>query len=143
MQITLTTTDSPAAEEVARIGQNLTAYNDADVGASGRRVLVVTVRDENDTLLAGISGYTAWGWLYVQWLWVDEALRGQGMAGRMLEAAEEEARTRGCHSAWIDTFNPVAEKAYTRQGYAVFGELPDFPVGRSRKFLQKRLVPSG
>lgn len=142
MQITLTITDSPAAEEVALIGQNLAAYNDADVGPSGRRVLVVTVRDEAGALRAGISGYTAWGWLYVQWLWVDESLRGQGMAGRLLTAAEDEARARGCQSAWIDTFNPVAEKAYTRQGYEVFGELPDFPVGRSRKFLQKRLVAS-
>lgn len=143
MQIRLTTTDTPAAEEVALIGQNLTAYNDADVGPSGRRVLAVTVRDEAGALLAGISGYTGWGWLYVQWLWVHESLRGQGMAGQMLTAAEDEARARGCHSAWIDTFNPIAEKAYTRQGYAVFGELPDFPVGRSRKFLQKRLTPSG
>jgi len=61
------------------------------------------------------------------------------MAGRMLQAAEDEARARGCHSAWIDTFNSVAEKAYTRQGYAVFGELPDFPIGRTRKFLKKKL----
>ena len=41
--------------------------------------------------------------------------------------------------AWIDTFNPTAEKVYRRQGYTPFGKLPDFPAGRSRIFLQKKL----
>ncbi|TJV22284.1 MAG: GNAT family N-acetyltransferase, partial [Mesorhizobium sp.] len=31
-------------------------------------------------------------------------------------------------------------KAYERQGYRLFGALPDFPVGRSRVFLQKKLL---
>lgn len=139
MDLTITATDAATPEEVALIGGNLAAFNDADVGPSQRRAIAVLVRDGQGALLAGLNGYTAWGWLYVQWLWVDESLRGQGMAGRMLQAAEEEARTRGCHGAWIDTFNPAAEKAYTRQGYAVFGQLDDFPFGRSRKFLQKKL----
>lgn len=135
----LTITDAATPEEVALIGGNLAAFNDVDVGPSRRRAIAVLVRNGQGALLAGLNGYTAWGWLYVQWLWVDESLRGQGMAGRMLQAAEEEARARGCHGAWIDTFNPAAEKAYTRQGYAVFGQLDDFPFGRSRKFLQKKL----
>ncbi|MGE6738674.1 GNAT family N-acetyltransferase [Allorhizobium pseudoryzae] len=136
----LIVTSNPEPDELAIIGARLSAFNDADVGRSERTPLAVFVRGENGQLLAGISGYTAWGWLYIQWLFVDESLRGQKMANRMLTAAEDEARTRGCHSAWIDTFNPVAEKAYRRQGYEVFGELPDFPVGRTRKFLKKSLI---
>lgn len=139
MNMKLIVTDKPEPNELGAIGENLSAFNDADVGPSERRTLVVLVRDEAGALKAGINGYTGWGWLFTQWLWVDESLRGQGMAGRMLQAAEDEARARGCHSAWIDTFNPVAEKAYTRQGYQVFGELPDFPIGRTRKFLKKNL----
>jgi GNAT superfamily N-acetyltransferase len=140
MNTTLETTTDPLPEELAFLGERLTAFNDSNVGHSGRKALAVFVRDEDGKVVAGISGYTAWGWLYVQWLWVDERLRGQHMAGNMLEAAEQEAVARGCHSAWIDTFNPKAVKAYQRQGYQPFGALPDFPVGRSRIFLQKKLV---
>ncbi|MER8367322.1 GNAT family N-acetyltransferase [Mesorhizobium sp. M0306] len=136
---TLETTGDPLPHELAFLGERLTAFNDGDVGASGRKTLAVFVRDERGAIVAGISGYTAWGWLYVQWLWVDEKLRGQHMAGRMLEAAEREAIARGCHGAWIDTFNPKAAKAYERQGYLPFGVLADFPIGRSRIFLQKKL----
>jgi hypothetical protein len=57
----------------------------------------------------------------------------------MLEAAEAEGRARGCHGAYIDTFSPVALKTYRRAGYTAFGELQDFPAGRTRTFLQKRL----
>ncbi|MER8424751.1 GNAT family N-acetyltransferase [Mesorhizobium sp. M1403] len=137
---TLETTANPLPQELAFLGERLTAFNDSDVGASGKKTLAVFVRDEHGAIVAGISGYTAWGWLYVQWLWVDEKLRGQRMAGRMLEAAEREAMARGCHGAWIDTFNPKAAKAYERQGYRPFGALADFPIGRSRIFLQKKLV---
>ncbi len=39
------------------------------------------------------------------------------------------SQRRGCHGAYIDTFNPVALKVYQRQGYVPFGELADFPKG--------------
>ena len=139
MPHSLTVTDSPAPDELAAIGENLAAFNDADVGPSGRRPIAVVVRDDSGRLVAGSSGYTAWGWLYVQWLWVAETERGTGLAHRMLDAAETEARTRGCHAAYIDTFNPVALKVYQRQGYVPFGELPDFPPGPTRTVLQKAL----
>lgn len=135
----LAVTAEPGEEDLRFIGQSLSAFNDADVGPADRKALAVFVRDEAGALMAGISGYTAWGWLYVQWLFVSEAARGQSLAGRMLEAAEAEARQRGCHSAYIDTFSPTALKAYQRAGYVPFGELKDFPKGRTRTFLQKPL----
>ncbi|MBI4921100.1 MAG: GNAT family N-acetyltransferase [Devosia nanyangense] len=139
MTTTLETTDTPDPDELALLGRRLAEFNDADVGASEKLALAVFVRDEARAIVGGVSGYTAWGWLYVQWLWVDASQRGKGMAGRMLAAAEAEAIDRGCHGALIDTFSPVAAKTYERQGYRRFGELADFPVGRSRIFLQKRL----
>lgn len=140
MALSLTVTATPAPEDVAAIGEALARFNDADVGSAERVPLAVVVRD-GETIVGGISGYTAWGWLYVQWLWVSESRRGEGVAGGMLEAAETEARGRGCHGAYIDTFNPVALKTYQRAGYVPFGALEDFPVGRTRTFLQKRLSP--
>jgi len=131
-------TDTPQAEVLAALGAELTAFNAQDVGPSGRQAVAVFMR-EGETLLAGLNGYTAWGWLYVQWLWVAQSARGQGCAATLLERAEAEAKARGCHGAYIDTFNPVALKVYERQGYTVFGALPEFPQGRTRSFLQKAL----
>ncbi len=138
MPLSLIVTDAPAADDLAAIQAGLTGFNEADVGPADRRPIAIVVRDDG-AVVAGISGYTAWGWLYVQWLWVHESCRGERLAGRMLEAAEAEARTRRCHAAYIDTFSPVALKVYQRQGYVAFGQLENFPVGRTRTFLQKSL----
>jgi GNAT superfamily N-acetyltransferase len=132
-------TDNPSAEELARIGEGLARFNDSDVGPSGRRPIAATVRVDGE-IVAGLSGYTAWGWLYVQWLWIAETHRGQGLAGRLLAAGETEASARGCHGAYIDTFSPQALHVYQKAGYAVFGTLADFPPGRTRSFLSKRLA---
>ena len=139
MHTTLETTANPLPEDLAFLAERLTAFNDGDVGPSEKKALAVFVRDEDGAVVAGISGYTAWGWLYVQWLWLDAGHRGQGLAAQMLAAAEVEAKARGCHGAYIDTFNPVALKVYRRAGYVPFGELRDFPKGRTRTFLQKSL----
>ena len=137
--VEIAVTDAPEAEVLAAIGQGLTAFNQADAGPANRVPLAVLVRSEDGMLVAGISGYTAWGWLYVQWLWVEEDQRGQSLAGQMLESAEAEARNRGCHGAYIDTFNPHALHVYQKAGYTVFGTLPNFPPGRTRSFLSKNL----
>jgi GNAT superfamily N-acetyltransferase len=102
-------------------------------------VLAVLIRDAEDKVVGGMFGYTSWGWLFTQVLFVPEHLRSQGMAARLLEAAETEARRRGCRGAWIDTFNPEALKAYRKQGYEIFGELPAFVGERTRSFLKKIL----
>ena len=139
-ELSFAVTAEPLAVELEAIGGGLTAFNEGDVGPARRLPLAVVVRDEDDTIIAGISGYTAWGWLYIQWLWVADDFRQQGVASKMLAAAEAEALARGCENAWIDTFNPDALRLYQRQGYTAFGQLDDFPVGRTRTFLQKPLA---
>ena len=132
-------TAEPSEADLVRVAEGLTSFNTADAGPSGRVPLAILVRDEAGAVIGGLSGYTAWGWLYVQWLWVEEDQRGQSLAGQMLERAEAEARNRGCHGAYIDTFNPHALHVYQKAGYTVFGTLPNFPKGRTRSFLSKDL----
>ena len=139
MAVAIEVTDKPAQEALDLIGKGLTSFNEADTGPADRQPLAVLVHDGEQNLIAGISGYTAWGWLYVQWLWVAEGNRGQNLAGRMLAAAEAEARQRLCLGAYIDTFNPHALHVYQKAGYRVFGTLPNFPPGRTRSFLSKDL----
>jgi len=141
MSLTFELTATPDDATLAAIGDGLTAFNAADVGPSGRVSLAIALRAADGSVQGGLSGYTAWGWLYVQWLFLAEAHRGQGLAGQLLHRAETEASARGCHGAYIDTFNPTARRAYEKAGYVVFGELPDFPPGRRRVFLHKSLGP--
>lgn len=104
------------------------------------RDLAVVIRHaDTREILGGLWGRTGWEWLSIEYIFVPEALRGQGLATRLIDMAEEEALERGCHSAWLDTLNPKALALYERLGYERFGELKDFPKGSSRYFLQKKL----
>ena len=136
-------TDAPQEDDLAIIQNGLNGFN-LDQGISTKKIILsVFMRDKTGQVRAGLYGATAWGWLHVRWLWVEESLRGQGVAGQLLKGAENEARTRGCHGAHIDTFSADALRIYQHYGYRIFGELEDFPKGGTRTFLQKRLDLSG
>jgi len=71
---------------------------------------------------------------------VPDTARGKGVGTRLMQLAEQEAVARGCHSAWLDTHEFQAKGFYERLGYVPFGELPNYPHGFSRIFLQKSLA---
>lgn len=140
MQPAIQVADAIPSEVQAGVTAGLRAANAALVGPSGYVALATWASDSADGMLfGGLIGYTAWGWLYIERLWVAEAQRGTGLGGRLIAAAETEAVRRGCQNAWIDTFNPAALRLYLSRGYLVFGALPDFPPGHTRSFLHKSL----
>jgi GNAT superfamily N-acetyltransferase len=104
--------------------------------------LMVTCRDDSGRLVGGVCGNTLGRWLYVGRLWVGAERRGTGLGRRLMEAAEDEARRRGCAESFLNTFAFQARPFYERIGYAVFAEMldPDAPL-RSRYWMRKRLAP--
>ncbi|KPF51483.1 MAG: GNAT family N-acetyltransferase [Alphaproteobacteria bacterium] len=117
---------------------SIKAHNETLLGPSDRRDLFIPIQADDGSVDGGLVGYTGRGWLYVELLSVPERLRGQGMAGRLLTLAEEEAKARGCIGAYIDTINPAACRAYERAGYHVFGRIEDFAKGYDICWLIKR-----
>ncbi|MFA7416006.1 MAG: GNAT family N-acetyltransferase [Rhizobium sp.] len=115
------------------------AHNNAMLGPTDRRDIFIPLRDDEGKTVGGLVGYTGRGWLYVEMLFVPEHLRGRGLAGALLQRAEDEARARGCTGAYIDTINPQARRAYERQGYEIFGTLDHFTGDFSITWLKKKL----
>jgi GNAT superfamily N-acetyltransferase len=118
---------------------SLIAFNDAKAGASGYRPIAFAIEDERGQTIGGLSAAAAYGWLFVELLFVPESLRGRGVGTELMRRAEAEAIARGCHSVWLDTFEFQARGFYERLGYTCFGELKDYPAG-PRFFMSKRLT---
>jgi GNAT superfamily N-acetyltransferase len=146
VDFTITVTDS-ADETIHRaIVGSLAGYNAQKTGTNDHRPLVMAINDSDGQVVGGLWGRTAHGWLFVELLFVPESLRGRGIGAGLMQRAESEAMERGCHSAWLDTFQFQARGFYERLGYSCFGELGDYPVGFSRYFMRKvlrNLVPNG
>lgn len=137
--IALTLAVEPDAATVEALGDALAAFNEAEAGPAESRPLWIIARDAGGQLAGGLRGQTFWRWLFVAWLWVEEAQRGRGLGAALLRAAEDEARRRRCIGAFVDTYSFQAPGFYARLGYAAFGRLEDLPPGGFRTWFAKRL----
>ena len=110
-------------------------------GPSDGRPLAVTLlaRDTNRPL-GGLRGRTSYGILYIDLLFVPDALRGSGVGNRIVALAEEEAVRRGCSVAMLFTHPFQAPAFYGKLGYEEFGRVEPDPPGRSRIYMRKRLT---
>jgi GNAT superfamily N-acetyltransferase len=139
MTFTIRATDQPDEAIRKAIVDPLIAYNESQTGRNDVRPLILAIEDANGRVLGGLSGQTAFDWLFVHLLFVPETLRGRGVGADLMRRAETEAVARGCHSAWLDTFEFQARGFYEGIGYTCFGELSEYPVG-GRYFMKKALL---
>jgi GNAT superfamily N-acetyltransferase len=135
LRLTLQTEPPPAFR--AELGQLINGFHAETVPLATARF---TLRLDNaeGRLVGGLSAVASWGWLFVDAVWVDPALRTQGAGRALMARAEHQATALGCHSVWLDTFQ--ARGFYEAVGYTVFGTLEDYPARQSRVFMRKRLV---
>ena len=103
--------------------------------------LAIFVREDGE-IVAGISGWTWGDCCELQNLWVDPRLRGQGLATRLLAAAEEEAGERGCKQTVHFTYGFQARELYERNGYELVGRVKEFPSGTDVLWFRKELTLS-
>jgi GNAT superfamily N-acetyltransferase len=130
--------DAPEAGTFEAIFEALDATSRPLVGPARPRLLVIPIRDDAGAVTGGLWGYTVFGWLHVQMLFVPEQLRGLGIGSALMAAAEAAAWERACHGVYVDTFSFQAAPFYRKLGFMPFGVLDDFPPGHRRLFFRKR-----
>nr|WP_305123543.1 GNAT family N-acetyltransferase [Roseomonas sp. GC11] len=120
--------------------EGIRAYNESQVGDPEIGPLSVVLRDpESGAVLGGLTGKTNKKWLFIELFHLPESLRQHRLGAKLLALAEDEARRRGCIGVWLDTYSFQAPGFYEKQGYRVFGSIPDHPPGHQRFFYLKRL----
>jgi GNAT superfamily N-acetyltransferase len=142
MNVDVRIDDEVTGDDEKTIVRGLLAFNEAWIGPSNEQPVRFVARDEHG-VVGGLLGHTRWNWLYVAKLWVNERGRGQGIGTRLLIAAEELARSRGCTDASLDTFEYQARPFYEKLGYELFGTLEGYPPGYRQFYLRKRLSALG
>ncbi|ARZ74236.1 GNAT family N-acetyltransferase [Stenotrophomonas sp. WZN-1] len=143
MSLEIAVTDEPSDEALDLIGSGLDQFNLDAAGYADRRTLAVLVTDPaSGRVVGGLTGRTSLGLWFVDLFHLPPAYRGNGLGSRVLKAAEDEARRRGCRSGVLYTISFQAPDFYVKQGWAVFGEVPCDPPGTRRIFLSKDLTRS-
>jgi len=115
-------------------------HNIAVTGLPDYAPVNFVLRGERGDVLGGMLGLLWGGWLHVSHLWVAEVARGAGHGTRLMQEAEDYARSRGAVGATLETFSFQARSFYERLGYEVFGTLDGYPPGHAKLFLKKGLA---
>ncbi len=141
MEYSLSPTDVADEEFRKAIVAPLVEYNSSQAGPSQNRPIAILMKDQAGAVMGGLWGHTGYDWMFIQLLVVPAGLRGRGLGTEIMQLAEREALKRGCHGAWLDTFEFQARGFYERLGYECFGKLSNYPRGFSRFFMKKTLIP--
>lgn len=130
---------NPNINEIEFVNNALEKFNNEHAEPDNHVLLNIVEYDENQNVIAGILGGTYWGWLHIDILWVDEKFRRKKIGSRLLIAAENEAKKRGCHSVHVDTMSWQAPEFYRKHGYELISELDNIPNGYKKFHFIKRL----
>ena len=136
MHIRLDNTESQKAQE---IGDLIRSYNRSKREAAESEPLNLYVEDDSGQLMAGLVAETFGNWLEIEYLFVKEDLRGQGIGSQLLQQAESEAKNRNCRFAFVNTYQFQAPDFYKRHGYKEVLRLQDYPYTGQRHYYQKDL----
>ena len=136
MQVRLENTESQKSQI---IGDLIRSYNRSKREVAESEPLNLYVEDEHGEIIAGLVAETFGNWLEIEYLFVKEDLRGQGIGSQLLHQAESEAKKRNCRYVFVNTYHFQAPNFYQKQGYKEVFTLTDYPYTGQRHYYQKDL----
>ena len=129
----------PTVDDVQYLEDRLYEHNSGATGISDGQLLAFLSRDESGRIIGGICGNTWGGGCEIRQFWVEESQRRRGFGTRLLRAAEQETRRRGCTQMLLMTFSFQAPAFYARIGFEVVATIADHPRGHRNFLMRKRL----
>ena len=136
MHIRLENTESQKAQ---KIGELIRSYNRSKRETAESEPLNLYVEDDSGQLMAGLVAEIFGNWLEIEYLFVKEDLRGQGIGSQLLQQAESEAKKRNCRFAFVNTYQFQAPAFYQKYGYKKVFTMKDYPYTGQRHYYQKEL----
>ena len=128
----------PSPADVQYLEDRIYEFNENTTGITGGEWLSFFER-ENDRIVAGICGNTWGGTCELRQFWVEESQRGRGLGTKLYEAAEREARRRGCTQIVLMTFSFQAPAFYERNGFHIVATIDNHPRGHQNLLMRKSL----
>ncbi|MEQ5233455.1 GNAT family N-acetyltransferase [Providencia rettgeri] len=126
-------------EDKEELLAGLRSFNTQFLNADRFGSLGIYFKNDDGVMLGGLLASVKANWLCIDYLWVSEIARNDGLGRELMYTAEREAIKLGCIHSLVDTFSFQALPFYEKLGYVKQMSLPDFPeTGMQRHYLTKR-----
>jgi GNAT superfamily N-acetyltransferase len=130
---------APTPGDLQYLEDRIYEFNSTVTGIGEGELLAFFVRD-GDRIVAGICGNTWGGTCELRQFWVEESLRNHGFGTKLFQAAEEQARRRGCTQIILMTFSFQAPTFYANHGFEIVATIDNHPCGHQNILMRKRLT---
>ncbi|MCR9420660.1 N-acetyltransferase [Vibrio sp. RM-69-4] len=134
----ITEVSQPNDSDFEALKNGLNGFNEIHTGTLHRETISSFVKDSANQTVGGILGEIKWGWLYIQGLWVSDSVRSNGLGSKLLQQLENYVQSKGVTNYRLETTSFQALDFYKKQGYVLFGQLPDMPPTFTSYFLKKQ-----
>ena len=139
LQVVLSSSEAECNTLGSFLDDRIYEFNAAATGCSDGRLMAGAIRNPQGEVVAGFSGHTWGAYCELSYVWVHQAYRGQDLGQQLVQAAEAEAKARGCEQVVLSTHSFQAPGFYERLGYKRLFALEDVPRGHQKVFYAKRL----
>ena len=131
---------TPKKEDIKALRDILVEYNKKHFETLDQKEFLISIKDDNNQLIAGISGEIFGNWMEVDYLAVEEIFRKEGYGKNLLKQAEELALKENCKYILISTFGFQGKDYYPKFGYKEQMVLRNYPLIGTEHFFIKELV---
>ena len=130
----------PTQKEMQFLDDMIYEHNTTSIDSKNGKLFSKLIYNSENTIIAGITGWTWAGACEITLFWVNHDHRKKGYGTILLTAAEAEAKKEKCKSIFLRTYSFQAPHFYQKFGFKVEYEIKDFPYGYSSFCLIKRLT---
>lgn len=133
--------EDPSSENDETLINRLFKYETEELLHDVPKHISLYLQDESQKIVGGVLIWIHTESIYIPTVWVDENLRHKGYGKKLLQAAEEEGRKRGCKYVTLDA-NFQSASFYVKQDYHVIGEIKNYIFKHTKTYFRKSLVAS-
>ncbi len=104
---------------------------------------VIYAKDDQSQIIGGLSAYiferASGSWIAVDYAWVEEKMRHQGIGTKLFKELEEFAREKHCTHIQLFTWAYQAPEFYKKLGFECVGTIPAWTEEHDAVFFRKLL----
>ncbi|MGE4574413.1 GNAT family N-acetyltransferase [Parachlamydia sp.] len=100
---------------------------------------MVYARDANAEVIGGLSGDILGSSACIDYMWVDEKYRCQGIGTRLLKELEAYAKAKNCTHVQLFTYDFQAKKFYQKLGFQCVSSISNWVENYELNFFKKEI----
>lgn len=131
---------NPKASDIEILADGIKAYAKEKKALTPWDYFAFFIRDQDNTIMGGCDGNALYGCLYIDQLWVSEPIRHSGWGSKLIHAALDYGKKRGCTFANVDTMDWEALAFYQKLGFTVELERTGFHKNSVSYSLRRELL---